>query len=798
MTSNRIFRTPTQQFATLIFAAGFVLSAGCNAPSPSPGRVDSYIEQYEASYRAAVRALEQSIARGVDSDNQRLKLGLLYFKRGDFDRAIETLRLSGHADARKYLAQALYRAQDFTEAYKSFQDLPDPDDESRYYLGMTCERLNLFDQALKTYRAIRDPAYRNKALDRINTIERTASSARIQEIDAAVAALITSAPSQADYPQAGALILLSEETTEITVDNRELTRLHYIIKILNERGKEKFAEMPTSYDSTYEKVTLEYARTVTPDGRVLEVGSRHIRDMSKYMNFPLYSNARVQIISFPELVEGSTIEYAVRIERNQLINKEDFVSGNSLQTSEPVVSPTYDLVVPAGRKIFLKPINQVYNDFGAQISPRIENAAGKTSYRWRFKNIPQIIPEPNMPASTEINPAFIFSTFKDWRQVYEWWWSLAQDKIKADGSIKARVKELTKAAASEEEKARAIYHFCAREIRYVAVEYGQAGYEPHQAADIFQNKYGDCKDQAILLVTMLREAGLAAWPVLIGTKDGYNLDPDFPAMLFNHAIAVVSLNDRLFFLDPTAETCSFGDLPSGDQDRTVMVIRPDGYSIERTPLFTAAHNRVRQETDITLSADESIKAHKRIQSFGVYDQFQRYWLLYTVPELVKDHLAAKAQEASIGAQLQTYAADNVNDLNKPVALRYSFSGPEYLTAAGALRIMPQLANVDTGLVSKEKRRYPIEFDFLDMRQALVTFHLPAGFVIQHKPADITQDSPWLSFTASYRQQGRQLVFSQEVITKKPVVPVEEYPQFKAFMEGLAKMVKQRVVLEKKK
>ena len=797
MSAYRIFRGSTEKIVGILVVLGFCLFSGCDTHAPRAG-ADNYLEQYEASFKAAVQALEKDIAAGSEPDTGRLTLGLLYFRRGDLERAIGAFGASAHPDARKYLAQALYRAQDFTEAYKAFQDLVDPDDESRFYLGLTCERLNLFDQALQAYRAIQDPAYRAKALERIHAIERTASAGHIQELDPAVAALIASAPTAAEHPQAGALILLSEETIEVTADNKELTRLRYIIKILNERGKEKFAEMPTSYDSTFEKVILEYARTITPDGRVLEVGSRHIRDVSKYMNFPLYSNARVQIISFPEIAEGSTIEYAVRIERNQLINKDDFVSGNSLQTSEPVISATFDLAVASGKEVFIKPLNEAYNDFKADLTPRVEKSAEKTVYRWRFANIPQIIPEPSMPASTEINPSLVFSTFKDWEQVYRWWWGLAQDKIQADQAIKNKVRDLTRATASDEEKARALYHFCAREIRYVAVEYGQAGYEPHQAADIFRNKYGDCKDQAILLVTMMREAGLAAWPVLIGTKDGYNLDPGFPAMLFNHAIAAVSLEGRLVFLDPTAETCSFGDLPSGDQGRNVLVVRPDGYSIEHIPLFPAQHNRVRQQTDITLKADESIAASKHIQSFGLYDQFQRYWLLYTVPELVRDQLAAKAQEASIGAQLDDYSADNLADLNKPVTLRYSFRGTEYFTTAGALRIMPQLASVDTSLVAKEKRRYPIEFGFLDTRQVRINLRLPPGFVIQYKPEDIAQDSPWFSFAASYRQDGRQLIFSQEVIVKQPVVSVSEYRQFKAFMERLAKLVKQRVVLEKKK
>src|SRR3989338_6448428 len=123
-----------------------------------------------------------------------------------------------------------------------------------------------------------------------------------------------------------------------------------------------------------------------------------------------------------------------------------------------------------------------------------------------------------MPPMTEIPPAISLSTFTDWDGIYKWWWQLASDKIEATEDIKSKVAELTKDMTALREKVRAIYNYCARNIRYVAIAYGQAGYEPHRASEIFSNKYGDCKDQVILLISMLKEAGIKAYPVLIGTR----------------------------------------------------------------------------------------------------------------------------------------------------------------------------------------------------------------------------------------------------------------------------------------
>ena len=370
--------------------------------------------------------------------------------------------------------------------------------------------------------------------------------------------------------------------------------------------------------------------------------------------------------------------------------------------------------------------------------------------------------------------------------------------MRPDQAIKQKIAELTKGLAGDEARLKAIHNFCAQKIRYVAVEYGQAGYEPHQAAAIFQNKYGDCKDQAILLVTMLREAGFRAWPVLIPTRDEFNMSPDFPSMMFNHCIAAVSWKGQLVFMDPTAETCSFGDLPAGDQDRTVLVIQDNGYLVERTPLYLAGHNTIRQRLSLDVAADETVKGQRTVSSSGVYDQAQRYWLLYTVPDVVKDKIASKIQEISIGAHLDGYAVDHLNDLNDPLVLRYEFHGPELLTDAGPLRILPQLAGLDLSAITKTDRAYPVSYQMLDLKDTETTITLPPGYTIRYVPAPIVEENRWMKYSARYDVRAGTLVFSQSVEMRQRVIPLAEYQAYKVFLEQLGKRVKQRVVLERNK
>ncbi len=781
-----------------IFSLFFLsLSAGCCGDQAAKPPQD-YIRQSEAYYQKAVNQYKELIARSKDSGKLYFALGKIYYDRGELDKAVEAFKKSPEPEAQKFIAIADYRLGNFTDALETFNRRKFSDDEYAYYHGLTCERLNLFDQALGIYKGINSPEFKPKAKERLEIIEKIAGVAYIREIDPGIHKVITNSPAQEDFPQAGALILLANEKIEVSAENTQVSTGHYLIKILNERGKDSFAEAPVEYDSTFEKVELVYARTIKPDGTVADVGSRHIRDVTKYLNFPLYSNARVFIISFPEVAIGSCLEYKIKIKRSELINKKDLVLDYPIQAAEPILSASLSLILPKEKQPQIKILNAEYNDFSARLAPEIEPSGKNIIYRWQFKNIPQIIAEANMPPEVEINPVIMLSTFKDWGEIYRWWQALAENKAQPDRAIKEKVKSLIKGKESGAQKAQAIHNFCAKEIRYVAVEYGQAGYEPHYAADVFKNKYGDCKDQAILLVTMLKEAGLKAYPVLIGAKGYYDLNLNFPSTLFNHCIAAVELESGIIFLDPTAETCSFGDLPLVDQARKVLIFKPDNYLIQDTPLYPAGHNLARQDSKIRVNDDESIFVSKKNFTYGLYDQSQRYWLLYTQPSQIQDTLRAMAQDFSIGAKLNKYKIDNLNDLNQPVVLTYSFYGPEYFTVAGAWRIMPQLARVDASLVSKPKRKYPLDLETLDSRDNFLEIEIPQGLAIKNMPDSLNKESPWFDFKVEYGFKDGKITFRQLLETKKNKVSQQEYKEFKYFLEGLARSTKQRIVLERTK
>lgn len=775
--------------AVIFFFLSFL--AGCVQDAQAPGR---WGKQSESLYKKAQEGYKRLLAGSPKDVSVRIALAKLYADHGDYQNAALILTPAEGIPAKQFLAISLYKAGEYTQALAVFERLGKiQDGEYLYYYGLTCQKHNLYEQALEIFAKIKDKEYLAKAQERINAIKglnQKYISAWEPDLQQAL-----SAATQEKYPLAGAVIILVDEKIRLLADNTLSSEARYMVKILNERGKNDFSEIVIGYDSTYETVEVVYAKTIKPAGEEVIVGEKDIRDVSRYLNFPLYSNARARIISMPEITAGAIVEYKVRTTQSQLINKQDFNTAYTLQEKEPILWAKFSVSIPKNRNLKIKALNPEYNTANFDLSGNITETKEEKIYDWEFKDIPQIELEPNMPPVSEITPVILLSTFNSWDEIYRWWWDLAKDRITPDDSIRQTANELIQGKSFPEDKIRAIYNYCAQEIRYVGIEYGQAGYQPHLASEIFKNKYGDCKDKAILFAAMLKVAGIEAYPVLMGTRGAQETSRDFPALIFNHCIAAVELEGRRIFLDITAEVCSFGDLPADDQGRNVLVFKKDSYEIAATPVIPADKNSIKYITQITLHSDETISAQREVISLGAFDQMQRFWLRYSPPNLIEQGLKGKVQSLVTSGDLLSYAYENADDLNMPVRLTYGFSGRNFLSRAGRSRILPKIAKLDTSIVAQDSRYYPLELGQPYLSESIFEMELPANFKVSSLPKAVDLKNQWGEYSLTYALKGKMLKVCERQVSKTRKISKEEYPTFKKFIEDTAITADEYIILE---
>jgi len=762
------------------------------------GRI--YKEKADLFQEKAISEYEEALKDERTCRSAQKELARIWLEKEEYDRVIDTFSQieeeEQDLEVLKLLGTAYFKSGYSTEALKELEraEKINPDDtEILFFLGRIYEDKKLFEEALSSYQRITSLSPTGKlskmAREKIRSIEQEKIGLTVKDIeDPEIREMILTSPGVEEYPEAGAIILLNEYDCLVKKDNTMEKKIHRLIKVLNVRGREKYGEVQIDYDSTYQTVEVNYARVIKPDGRIVKVGKKDIRDVDRWAGFPLYSNAKVKIISMPEVMEGSIIEYRATIVTSKLINEDDFQFCSGTQGFEPYLRHRFKLTIPRERKINIHYVRL------EDVRPRISEGDGSITYQWEINDVPEIIAEPNMPPWADISPFLMVSSFSSWSEFSQWWRDLSRGQAEPTPEIIDKVKEIIEGKQTQEEKAKAIYHWVASKIRYVGLEFGIAGFKPHRAEEIFSNKYGDCKDKATLLLAMYKVAGIPAYYALIGTRQMGKLEREIPMSQFNHAIVLAGVNGGLIWLDPTAETVSYGNIPGADQEKESLVFFDEEAKFLKVPLQGSEKNKMETRMVINVNPDASIDVNMELFTFGASDMEMRSFK-YIKPEQRKQVIQNWINSMAPGAKLKDYQFSDLEDLNTPVKLTVTCSAADYLKKADDLWMftIPGI-EVGAGIVGKEERNYPIVFYTTSLSIDRVEIHLPPEFKVQYLPEPVPLEIPQISFKSSYQQVDGNIFYEGISERKGTRITLSEYPEYKLFKEKVARESQRQIIL----
>ncbi len=156
-----------------------------------------------------------------------------------------------------------------------------------------------------------------------------------------------------------------------------------------------------------------------------------------------------------------------------------------------------------------------------------------------------------------------------------------------------------------------------RRMRYVAVEVGIGGWQPHPGPQTFACSYGDCKDLSILETSLLTYAGIEAHPTLISIYANRMISPDFPSLLgFNHAILFSLIDGDTVWIDPTCSYCDAGDLPAPDENQLVLLVDSSAGRLIRTPSSRPEDNIISRTAEVQINPDRSLSVRLILSGIG--------------------------------------------------------------------------------------------------------------------------------------------------------------------------------------
>lgn len=336
------------------------------------------------------------------------------------------------------------------------------------------------------------------------------------------ASVLKNAPSADQYPGMEAVVLIDGSHTVVQTDGSRVTVLRERLRVLAQQGVQDYGEVQVSYDTELDRITLNYARTIAPDGAVHVPAASAIHEVtpSALSDAPMYSSTKLYTISMPGLEPGAIIDWQVTISDKEESGEPQAPSFDGIWTfaSElPTQLSTSTVVLPKGTPFR-------WQGVGTDVTPTIQTGPQSVTYTFSRSDVPAIGYEPYMPDMDAVSPQVIMTTAAGWDEVACWYADLPSGCTAADDAIQAEVHALTDGIQTASDKISAIYGFAASKVRYVALEVGMGRYQPHEASEVFANRYGDCKDQATFLISILRTAGFDAYPVLLNVRDGMDVD----------------------------------------------------------------------------------------------------------------------------------------------------------------------------------------------------------------------------------------------------------------------------------
>ena len=653
-----------------------------------------------------------------------------------------------------------------------------------------------------------------------------------------IQAAINNAPSQKDYPDDGAAVLWESVDVDIDEKSRYIYSTRRVVKIFNENGKD-LAEVSIPYMRGRDDVTIHHARTLTPDGAVIELDVNEvITDLvpPSAVDAGLYVDARLMYFSLPGVTDGSIIDYAYSTNNAGHVMQGEFWRKVYFQAPQPVQSYRLTVHIPKKKQLYYQisgaPAASQTDRFLA-IQPEISESNYARTYIFDVQDVPPLKEEYLMPAPQDLAYSISISSIDSWDKLVTWYATLIREQDTLTPEISEKTEQLLKGAWSRREKVKRLYEYVATNIQYLGYELGIWAIKPRPANLVLKDGRGDCKDKTTLLSTMLASAGINSYPVLISAGDTRGINAHLPdggseveavpsLAYFNHMILAVEGNkdNELIWLDPTSETCAFGDFPTGDQDRWTLIINPQFltenrtdsseslasknaqdlqnrlYLFQKSPALDATSNLKRVHTDVQVKKDMSVSVRQELTFTGSFNIKLRSQLANLDTNEERAEFMHKALELDDRAKIIEFKSSNLFQLEKELKVEVTWTCEGYLYAIGSQFVLelPLAKHPYAELLSEENRMYPAVIGKALSLEDTVKVSAAAPFRIDTVPEEQSLNTDAAEFQLRYTQSKRKAEMHQIVRFLTPTVTPQNIERLKEVVRAASNRGTKRFIL----
>jgi tetratricopeptide (TPR) repeat protein len=587
-----------------------------------------------------------------------------------------------------------------------------------------------------------------------------------------------------DFSKEG--VIIEQTTTKVVFqsDGTYTYEQHVRARVQSDAGVRQYGILPFPYQSSVGSVEVQDVRVIKPNGSIASTPLDSIQDVTSevYREAPMYSDLREKHVAVKGLEPGDTLEYSARWRLEKPLAPGQFWTSHQFIKHSITLDEQLEISVPHEREVKLK---------SQTVQPTMREENGRCIYTWKTAN-PESQSTQQQKEAQSYNavrgllptPDVLVSSFRTWEEVGRWYEGLQQEKIHPSPEIKAKAEELTKGLSDDDAKVRAIYNYVSLRYRYIAISFGIGRYQPHAAAEILANQYGDCKDKHTLLAVLLNAVGIRAYPALINS--GMAVDEDVPSPgQFNHVISVVGKGSTLSWMDTTPEVTAIGQLLYPLRGKPALVITPEKVAFQRTPANPASADEHTGTVTAKLDPDGTLHAHVVGTDRGDGELYFRH-AFRRWPESQWNDLGQRMlYGARLGGTVSNVRASPPEKTEEPFTLTYDYTLKDFAEGDKHRFVVP-LSPLGIPEVKDDdlKRKTPLWLGYIGEQQYESRIELPKGWSTT-PPAPIDLKETFAEFQGSSEVRDGVLITRRRLVLKADNVPPDQLASYKTFQKAIS-------------
>lgn len=383
--------------------------------------------------------------------------------------------------------------------------------------------------------------------------------------------------------------------TQYNLETKEVY-VHLASNITSNAGVSLASELSIAFDTSYHELKFHFLNIWRNGKKIDKTDEIEFEFLSSEQNLDvgIYSGQVTAYKILDDIRKDDKIEYAYTlVGRNPIFGDMEYEMVYLVDIN-PIDQVYVGIKYPKSQKLY-------YNCKDCDKKDLKTSTVGNYNLiEIKMDNVEALDYEETTPTWVFPFKFFELSTFKDWKEVNDW--AVNIFKLDKPADLKACFEEIFNEDQSDDEKITAAIDFVQNDIRYMGIESGIGSIKPFHPNQVLDQRFGDCKDKTLLLMTILKELGIDSYPVLANTYYQDGIEKLLPAgQLFNHAIICIDYKGKKRFLDLTmSQQGGTIESRSVSDYGPVLVVKPGNEALE--PMIMSeqiAKSEVEEELDVS-------------------------------------------------------------------------------------------------------------------------------------------------------------------------------------------------------